>query len=236
MRIVKTRRGVRLVEHGLVVSEVVRDPGPTHSLFDSLAAVIAALSPGVRVAVLGFAAGGLVAPLRAMGFGHPLEAVDLSLEGEQIFREHSGPWVGDVRVHEDDAVRWLRRSRRRWNLILEDLSVPVDRDTTKPAASIQTLPALMKSRLAEGGVAAFNVLPVPGYAWKHLHRRIAEPWGSAQVVEFDEWENHLLLAGALPTARKTSRELKRHLAAIGSDQADGLQVRTLDGRRRSLPS
>ena len=232
MKVVKTRRGVRLIERGLVVSEVVRRPGPTNSLFDALAASIAALAPGERVCVLGFAAGGIVAPLRAMGFGHPIQAVDLSLEGERIFREHSGPWAGRIEVHEDDALRWLRRRRGRWDLILEDLSVSTEHEVTKPAVSLSELPPLMKKRLAPRGIASFNVLPVSGYAWRHLLARIAAPWGRAQVVEFDEWENRMLLAGALPPARRTSRLLKRHLRAIGSNQADGLRVRTLRGAGR----
>ena len=113
VKVVRTRRGIRLVQQGLVLSEIRTTPGPTDSLFDVLAATIAALAPGPDVALLGFAGGGLVAPLRAMGFGHPLEAVDLSLVGEALFRAHSGPWVGRVTVHEDEASRWLRSRRRR---------------------------------------------------------------------------------------------------------------------------
>lgn len=227
MRIVRTRRGVRLVQHGLVVSEVVDEPGPTDSLFDVLAACVAALTPGTRTLLLGFAAGGIVAPLRAMGFGHPLEAVDLSLEGEQIFRRHSGPWAGHVAVHEDEASHWLRRRRRTWDLILEDLSVESAGDVTKPPVSLTVLPDLMRRRLAPKGIAVVNVLPVPGYRWADLLARIAGSWKAAEVVHLEEYENRILLAGRLPPARTTSRTLRRHLEAIGSNQAKGLSVRTL---------
>jgi hypothetical protein len=209
-----------------VVSEVRTTPGPTNSLFDVLAACIAALTPGPRVAVLGFAAGGIVAPLRGMGFGHPIEAVDLSLAGERVFRRHSGPWVGDVEVHEEEAGRWLRRRRRPRDMILEDLSTESGGDVTKPAVSLTVLPPLMRRRLAPRGVVAVNVLPVPGTTWQDLLGRIAEPWPEALVVTDEDYENKILLAGALPDAREVSRTLRSHLRALGSSRATEVSVRS----------
>lgn len=230
MKVVRTRRGVRIVQHGLVLSEIRTTPGPTDSLFDVLAATIAALAPGPDVAMLGFAGGGIVAPLRAMGFGHPLQAVDLSLEGERLFREHSGPWVGDVEVHEAEASRWLRARRRPFDLILEDLSAEAAGDVTKPGVSLGVLPALMRERVGPRGVVVTNVLPVPGLAWRDLLDRLAAPWAGRGVrrlvVHLEDWENRVLLCGRLPTARRASSTLKRHLRALGSDQAEGLAVRT----------
>jgi hypothetical protein len=231
VKVVRTRHGVRIVQHGLVLSEIRTTPGPTDSLFDVLAATIAALAPGPDVAVLGFAGGGLVAPLRAMGFGHPLQAVDLSLAHEALFREHSGPWAGEVVVHEAEATRWLRARRRPFDLVLEDLSTEAGGDVTKPSVSLAVLPALMREKVGPRGVVVTNVLPVPGLAWRDLLGDLAKPWrvrGARRlVVHLEDWENRVLLCGALPTARATSRTLKRHLRALGSDQADGLSVRTL---------
>jgi hypothetical protein len=232
VKIVRTRRGARIVEGGLVLSEIRRDPGPTNSLFDVLAAAVAALVPGTKVAVLGFAGGGIVAPLRALGFGHPIHAVDLSLEGEALFRSLAGPWAGEVEVDEDDAVRWLRRRRTTWHLILEDLSATTSLGVTKPAASLDVLPALMKRRLGPRGLAVTNVLPVPGLAWDDLLASLAEPWEHAVVVHLEAWENRVLVASRAPLdARAVSRTLRRHLDALGSNQARGLAVRTL--RRQS---
>ena len=229
MKIVRTRHGIRLVQQGLVLSEIRTTPGPTDSLFDVLAATIAALAPGPDALLLGFAGGGLVAPLRAMGFGHPLEAVDLSLEGEALFRAHSGPWVGEVSVHEDEASRWLRARRRPFDLILEDLSVETPGDVTKPNVSLGVLPALMKQKVQPRGVVVTNVLPVPGIAWRDLLATLARPWrvrgARTQVIHLDDYENRVLLCGRLPTARTTSATLRRHLRALGSDQTNGLSVR-----------
>ena len=228
MKIVRTRRGARIVEDGLVLSEIRSTPGPTDSLFDVLAVCLAALSPGPRTAVLGFAGGGVVAPLRAGGFGHPLLAVDLSREGERLFRSISGPWVGEVTVAEEDAVGWLRRQRRPFDAILEDLSVRTSLGVTKPAASLQTLPALMRARVTPRGLAVTNTLPIPGTPWTALQEDLAAPWAHAAVVHLEEYENRVILASEQPLeARTVSRALRRHLEAIGSDQATRIAVRGL---------
>jgi len=85
VKIERTRRGARIREGDVILSEILALPGPTHSLFDLLAAGIAALAPGPRVAMLGFAGGGVVAPLRAMGWNHPLCCVDLSGDAEPLW-------------------------------------------------------------------------------------------------------------------------------------------------------
>ena len=219
-------------QDGLILSEVRDSPGPTDSLFDVLAATIAALTPGLRTAILGFAAGGIVAPLRAMGYGHPLLAVDLSLEGERLFRELSDVWCGQVRVTKADAVAWLTRQKRPFDLILEDLSADVDGEVTKPPVSLDELPQLMAERLSPGGIVITNVLPVPGQPWKPLLPMLAAPHPCAHVIELDEWENRVLIAGAqLPSAREVGRQLRMHLDGLGSIEADALTVRTLKRRR-----
>jgi hypothetical protein len=224
-RVVRTRRGARLVQDGLVLSEIAAAPGPTDSLFDVLAAAVAALAPGPRVGLLGFAGGGLVAPLRAMGFGHPLLAVDLSLAGHRLFRELSGPWAGQVEVQEADALAWLARQRRPFDLLLEDLSVATSAGVTKPGVSLGPLPALVCRRLAPRGVAVTNVLPVPGLPWREVEARILDGHAHALRILPLEYENRILVAGrALETAAVVSRRLRRFLAAIGSDQARRIRV------------
>ena len=227
MRIVRTRRGARLVEGDVVLSEIRSTPGPTHTLFDVLAACVAALAPGPRCAVLGFAGGGMIAPLRAMGFLHTVEAVDLDASGEGIFRELSGEWAGDVEVTQADAERWLRRRRGPFDLIVEDLSVPSAVGTVKPYETFDTLPALIARRLRPKGVVVTNLLPLPGTSWDAIIARIAMPHEKTLVVHLDEYENRLVLAGDdLPTAKKASTRVRAALRAIASNQAHKMSLRT----------
>ena len=59
MDITSTKHGLRLSQHGVVISEMRATPGPTHSVFDVLAALVAVLMPAGRIGVLGFAGGGM---------------------------------------------------------------------------------------------------------------------------------------------------------------------------------
>lgn len=229
MRVMRLRDRARIIEGRDVLSEILAHPGATDTMFDVLAACIAALAPGPRVVMLGFAGGGIVAPLRGMGFATAITAVDISRAGQQLFRELSGDWAGEVHVIEADAAAWLQSGSSRFDLILEDLSVSSARDTTKPALSLDTLPALMRRRLRPGGIAVTNVLPVPGTAWKRLLEHLAEPFARAQVVQMDEYVNRILLAGSLPSVRQVGRSLRGALAHIGSTQTRRIAVRRLAG-------
>lgn len=228
MRIVKTRRGLRLLEGDVILSELLAQPGPTHCLFDVLAACVAALAGGPRVALLGFAGGGIVAPLRAMGFPHAIEAVDLDPTGEKLFRELSGHWAGAVRVARMDALEWLAREQAPYDLIVEDLSVPSPAGTVKPASTFGALPGLVQSRLKPEGIAVTNLLPRPGATWDALVGPVARPHARAAVIDLEEHENRLVLGGAaLPGTPDLSRRVRAALDAIGSVQARKIRVRTL---------
>jgi hypothetical protein len=228
VRIVRTRRGLRVLERGLVLSEVLARPGPTNTLFDVLAAAVAGLARGPRVAVLGFAAGGVVAPLRAMGWRHPLAAVDLDVTGETHFRHLSDAWAGRVSVARADAAEWLERRGAPFDAVLEDLSVLTHFGVvTKPRTTLDLLPALIARRLAPGGVAIVNLLPIPGIRWSAAVARVRAPWRRAVVVRPHDYENRVVIAGPrLPPAAAVSRILRERLRAIGSDQAARLAVRS----------
>jgi hypothetical protein len=229
VKVVRTRRGIRLVQRGIVLSEVLERPGPTNTLFVVLAAAVSALAPGPRVAILGFAAGGIVAPLRALGFHRPIAAVDRDTEGEALFRHLSDAWAGEVRVSKADAVEWLRRSGAPFDLILEDLTI--ERDdlyVTKPRATWETLPSLIARRLTPAGIAVVNLLPVPGMSWADLVSKARAPWRRACVALLADYENRIVLAGRhLEEAGVLSRRLRGALRALGSSQADQVTVRTL---------
>jgi spermidine synthase len=228
VRIERTRRGARIVEDDVVLSEILARPGPTHSLFDVLAAAVAVFAPGPRFAMLGFAGGGMIAPLRAMGCPFPVHAVDLSREAEPLFRELSTDWSGDVALDADDADAWLRKRRGGFDVIVEDLSVPSPVGTIKPYVSFATLPERIRSGLRPGGVAIINLLPLPGTEWEAMYARVSSGYRRAIAVHLADYENRILLAGdALPEARESGRRLREPLRAIGSDMQRQLRLRTI---------
>ena len=225
----QTHRGARLVQNGSVLSEVLAQPGPTDSVFDVLAASIRVFSQGDHVGLLGFAGGGLIAPLRAMGGGQRLCGVDLDRSGYELFCDLSDDWQGDVHFAESDAVEWLRAQRGRFDLLLEDLSVGRDGDVFKPEVSIETLPQLIQSKLKPGGVAIFNLLPPDDRTWGEMAAKVCGPFSFGVQVSFESYYNRVLALanGALPPTREVSRLLHGELAGIGSEMEADINVRSL---------
>jgi SAM-dependent methyltransferase len=226
LKALTTRRGARLLHGGHVVSEILREPGPTHSLFDVLAACAVCLGPGRRIALLGFGGGSVVAPLRAMGGGHALRAVDLSLPAWRAFRALGGTWAGDLRVTIGEASAWLRRQRA-FDAVIEDLSLPVPGDLVMPGVCFDPLPGLIAARLRPGGVAVVNAFTPPAGDWNRLLRRLLVRGSRAQVVLLADFDHRLLLLGRrLPPARSVARRIRAALETIDSRQAERFSVRS----------
>lgn len=229
-KVIRTARGLRFEQHGSVLSELLNQPGPTHSLFDVLAACIAALASGPRIGLLGFAAGGLMAPLRAMGCPTVIHAVDLQETGYRCFRDVSRQWGGDVCFTKADAVTWLEDQATPFDLLMEDLSVPVEGDVEKPRVSWEVLPALIRRRLRPGGVAVINVLPSAEFAWPEFLPRFLAAGETAQMVLLKRFQNRVLIHGrGGSSALQVSRELRAALSSIRSRQAGEISVRTVRG-------
>jgi len=227
VRVVRTAYGARLMHGRSYLSKVLRRPGPTHEVFDVLAAALA-LAPSGDAALLGFAGGSMIAPLRALGDARAIDAVDLDPAGEDVFRTLCGRWSGAVRVARGDAAAWLRSRRRRYRAIVEDLSADGADGATKPTASLDRVPAAVAARLAATGVLVVNALPVPGMPWGALLDRLSAGLPDRRVVHLRDHENRVLLAArALPSARRIAADLRASLAAIGSRQADRLSVRAV---------
>ncbi len=223
-----TLRGYRINQNGCVLSEILKEPGATNSVFDVLAAATAVMAPGPEVGLLGFAGGGMIAPLRKAGSDVRVRAVDLSRQGYDLFSRISLDWCGDVNFRECEAVEWLARGEPRFDVIVEDLSVPISGDVEKPEICWQVLPSLIRSRLQAGGVVIANMLKSAGMTWPEFAPLFAVGHRRALVVHLREFENRILIAGDYPqSAAWVSRRLRACLKGIGSDQADQIRISTL---------
>ncbi len=223
----KTDGGFRLSQHGVVLSEMRTQPGPTHSVFDVLAALVAVLNPSGRIGVLGFAGGSLMAPLRFLRVNNAVESVDLDRAGYDLFAEHCSSWAGRFKWKRADANDWLEQSSAGFDLLIDDLSIPVDDDVVKPACSWSTLPGLMKSRLRRGGIVISNQLKPERTSWSAGMRVFGSVFNEVQVVHLDEFENRIVLAAeTLLPVRETSKRLRETLERLGSRQAGLFRVRS----------
>lgn len=227
MRVHRTRHGLRLSQHGIVISELRTTAGPTHSVFDVLAAAIAVLRPCGHIGMLGFAGGGMMAPLDALNVITPLHAVDLDRAAFELFRRHGPQWRRRVRWHHDDAVGWLRKQPAHYDLLLDDLSIPRAGDVIKPDVSWTVLPRLIRQRLRADGIAVFNLLPPLEASFGQAAARVASEFKTARLIHLDEFENRILLAGrALPDARGLGVRLRQALRLMGSRQTERIRVRS----------
>jgi hypothetical protein len=227
VQVTRTKHGLRLSQHGAVISEMRTAPGPTHSVFDVLAALLVLLRPGGRIGVLGFAGGGMVAPLQGLGMTTPFAAVDLDRASYELFCRYCPEWRQAVVWQQGEASQWLRRQKAAFDLLLDDLSVPQDGDVVKPGVCWRELPGLMRRRLKPNGVAIFNLMSPPGNSWRHGVAAVAREFRVARIVHLDEFENRILIAGdALPSARVLGRQLRTVLRRLRSRQAARVQVRS----------
>ncbi|MBM4378633.1 MAG: hypothetical protein FJ086_04930 [Deltaproteobacteria bacterium] len=225
MKWIRTRHGARLVHGRSIVSSLPAQAGPTHSVFDLLAAATVLLTDARRVALLGFAAGGSLAPLRALGCSAAVRAADLEISGVEVFRDLASAWGGDVKVAKAEASAWLRRQRTPFDVVIDDLSVVVPGDVRKPEVSFTTIPSLAARKLRPGGVALLNLLPEPGMDVPALRAQVAAPFPDARAVWFEDWENEFVLGGErLPAPAALQRALDTALRRLGSPLAGGFRV------------
>jgi len=228
MDIASTKHGLRLSQHGVVISELRTSPGPTHSVFDVLAALIAIFAPAGRIGVLGFAGGGMMAPLRSLGVESTIDSVDLDRAGYDLFRRHCPLWAEQVNWQRADAVAWLRRQAPSFGLLMDDLSVPCDGDVIKPSICWDVVPELICRRLRPGGIAVFNLMPPLSGKWNPDLGRITAFYGAARIIEFDEFQNRILVGGSdLPSARILGLNLRRTLRRLRSRQAGRIHLRSI---------
>lgn len=228
MQVTRTKHGLRLSQHGVVISELRTSPGPTHSVFDVLAALLVLLRPTGRIGVLGFAGGGMMAPLRALDMKTPFVTVDLDRESYALFCQHCPDWVkGAVWAH-GEAVAWLRQQTSAFDLLLDDLSIPQNGDVVKPEICWRELPDLMRQKLKRDGIAIFNLVSPPDEGWRGGLEKITKKFPQARIIRLDDFENRLVLAATeLPSARVLSNGLRKLLHQIGSRQANRWHIRSL---------
>jgi len=227
-RVRRTSAGFRLVQQGVVLSEVLCQPGPTHSVFDVLAALAHVLKPGQPIGLLGFAGGSMLAPLRFLAPRTTVRAVDLDASGYDLFLRHCSGWAGDLSWKQVDAVQWLLKQQREFSVLIDDLSILTRRRVVKPDISTTVLPTLMRRKLALGGVVVSNLLRPVREAWSANFAHFTRCFATVRCVELDEFENRIVVAGQeVPPAQELGHRIRRELRRLRSRQADRVRVRSI---------
>jgi hypothetical protein len=129
-------------------------------------------------------------------------------------------------------VEWLR-SAGRFDVILDDLSIPRDGDVEKPNASWDTLPALIARHLRPNGIALFNLLRPAGRGWTRGMAEITSKLSNSWVIHLDDFENRILVSGRGRQQdpvqglhpRTLGTAIRSRLRTLGSRQRKRVQIR-----------
>jgi spermidine synthase len=111
-----------------------------------------------RVLLLGLAAGSVARALRALDAEAEIVGVELNPEVLRLARRHFELDRLDVELVVGDAIEYLRRERRRFHLIVEDLFVGTARSVRKPEWVTGEGYRFIGQRLREGGYVVSNTI------------------------------------------------------------------------------
>lgn len=111
-----------------------------------------------RVLVLGLAAGSVGRALRALDPDAEIVGVERDREVLRLARRHFGLDDLHAELVIGDALEYLRRERRRFDLVVEDLFVGPSRSVRKPDWLLDEGYRLIRRRLRSGGYVVSNTI------------------------------------------------------------------------------
>jgi spermidine synthase len=152
-----------------------------------------------RVLLLGLGAGSGAAAVRALAPAAEIVGVERDQDVLWAARRHFGLDRHRVEIVADDAFAYLRRERRRFDLVVEDLFVGSVRRVRKPEGLLDEGYPLVEARLAAGGFAVANTIH-EGPAVARAMRRFGP-----RVVSLDvhgHWNRAVLGGRDVPAARE----------------------------------
>jgi len=208
------RDGLELRVDGTLASLHRPDGAVTGVVWWALAAPIVLLPPGRRrVLLLGLAGGSVARAVRALEPQAEIVGVEHDAEVVRMARQHLGLDRLNVELAMGDALDFLRRDRRRFDLIVEDLFVGASRSVRKPDWLLERGYPLFGSHLRRGGIVVSNTIhEMPGIV------RAMRPLGGP-VVSLDvrgHWNRIVVCGHGLPAPGRMRRVLGEHapLAAV----------------------
>jgi hypothetical protein len=156
----RVRGGLELRIDGTQASVYRPGQGVTGVVWWALASPVLLLPPARphRVLLLGLAAGSVAHAVRVLDPGAEIVGVERDREVLRLARRHFELDRLGVELVVGDALEYLRRGRRRFDLIVEDLFVGPSRSVRKPDWLLEEGYRLIRSRLRTGGYVVSNTI------------------------------------------------------------------------------
>lgn len=155
----RTRHGLELHVDGTLASVIRPGREATGPVWDALAAPLLALPRRrrPRILLLGLAGGSVARVARALVPDAHIVGVDRDRDVLDVARRDLGLGALGLEIVVDDALAYLRRERRRFDAVIEDLMVGTNRTVRKPEGLVENY-HLVARRVARGGVLVVNTI------------------------------------------------------------------------------
>lgn len=185
-------RRVLLVD-GTLASARRRDGPSAGPIWDAMAAPLLALPPRERrrVLVLGLGAGSSARLLRALAPGAEIVGVELDGAVVDAARAHFDLDALGVECHVDDALAFLRRDRRTYDMVIDDVFIGRVKDVRKPDWLPRPGLALARRRLRPGGILVSNTIHEGPAVARELSRLLPH----AVSIGVRQYWNRIMAAG-----------------------------------------
>jgi len=221
------RRGRALRIDGTFASWYEPGRSSTGSVWDALVAPLLLLPPARRrsVLILGLGGGSAARIVRALAPRAEIVGVELDAEVVRAAREHFDLAEVGVRLVQGDALRYLGRTRRQFDVILEDVFVGNARAIRKP--DWLPTPGLARAarRVSRGGILVSNTIDETAEVAAEMRRLFPTTLG----IDIEEYDNRIVVGGPSVISGRLLR------SAVANDRVlsptmSRLRFRRLSGR------
>lgn len=165
-----------------------------------LIAAAALLKPGARpksILMLGVAGGTALRTLRHLLPNASLTGIDLDGELIGLARQEMELDDTGAEIIIADAYSWMRKNKRRFDVIIDDLYLAGDEDVFRAENCDASWLDLVRGSLAPGGILALNLIIGPGHRAKQTATRaaLAKRFPCVRTLRTEESMNEVLVAG-----------------------------------------
>ncbi|NNL86659.1 MAG: hypothetical protein HKP27_13450 [Myxococcales bacterium] len=185
------------------------------------ASVLAVANPAPRVLVLGLAGGSVVRGVLSLRPSARFVGVEIDPDVVAAGKRHFGLDELPLEVVCTDALDYLRRTRRRFDLVIDDVFVGRGRRVHKPAWLPEPGFHWATRRLRPGGVIVSNTLDETAA----LARGLAECVPRVVELSLYGWDNRILIGGSAGLSARDLRAAVRRATAL-AETLPILAVRT----------
>ena len=207
MEVRRSGRGLALRIDGSFASWWAPGRAASGSVWEALAAPLLLLrTPAPRVLLLGLAGGSAARAARALLPAARIVGVERDAEVLRAARRWFGLDALGLEAVEADARRYLARTRRRFDAVIEDVFVGRGRAVHKPAWLPEPGLGLAARRLRPGGILVSNTLDETAAVGRALARRFPR----VLSIGVRGWDNRVLVGARAGSGRGLRRAAARH--------------------------